>query len=969
MSLFHPGKGKNRKKKGKSPSNYKEPQRNTNPQKNKSVSDYPDYDKLTREEAKALLAQRIHDKTGGAIGEKAKEPLTQPEEGMSRGRNTEEKKEKNQEEKGGEKLTSQEIQRRMEERKKKREAVLSLRNMPEKEVEKILEDRLSQEEIKIYRREEKALAKAEKVTDRITEKEEASFEKLEKSLEGSARKDQKEIEKAKLEAEEIREKQKASIEKIQEKYEKEEAKSQKKENKEKAKEEAKATKEREKEKKKQEREKRRENSLFNRLIKYRDQHFALSDQRYYEAEQQEKEKEKQAIEAERQRMKQVKTKDREDRKRYDQEIQDRKNAIIEREQQRARDMAKRRESRMAEVLQRRQNRRDDLVAHERIYIQSVANRENMLRERAERKLATKNRKAYYKTLPRAERRAKKEAYRKSQQMARYQYLKDRDDIIRKNKDLERGLREMVPCKKPGCLRSRATHLWRVRWNKVMLRVIKAKHRFIQQESVFANRLVFVIDRMDRRSDQVDDIINSVKAAISWRVYRIRVLSDRHKQGLLGTLAGVVIVSILMISFFNFITGYEYAYNDRTLGMVKEQEDVLLLVDVVNQQLSKEHEALIAIDKDSDITFRRVFIIGEEVDTQEQVLRRLTYMQDLTAKGYGIFIEGTRVGILNSQEDAERVLNRVLNNFLSTSENTEYESVSFAETIEIKELDTKLGRIEDVDEVAQKILTGGRRTDTHVVQAGETFAFVADKYGITQSQLLASNPEVDVRQLEIGQTLYLSESVPMVKVQTVEVTKYIEYIPYTTTYQDDKNTWEGEMTTRVAGMDGQREVVAKIVRNNGKETAKMILEEDILSEPRTAVVLVGTKPPPPLQGTGTFIYPVSNYTLTSRFGMRWGRMHNGIDLAAPTGTKVRASDGGTVIFAGYNGELGYCVEIDHGGNITTVYGHNSKIHVSVGDKVYQGQHIADVGNTGRSTGSHLHFEVRVLGVAKNPFNYL
>ena len=66
MSLFHPGKGKNGKKKGKSPSNHKEPQRNTNPQKNKSVSDYPDYEKLTREEAKALLAQRIHDKTGGA---------------------------------------------------------------------------------------------------------------------------------------------------------------------------------------------------------------------------------------------------------------------------------------------------------------------------------------------------------------------------------------------------------------------------------------------------------------------------------------------------------------------------------------------------------------------------------------------------------------------------------------------------------------------------------------------------------------------------------------------------------------------------------------------------------------------------------------------------------------------------------------------------------------------------------------
>jgi murein DD-endopeptidase MepM/ murein hydrolase activator NlpD len=945
MSLFHFGKGKDQKDKGKTSSKDRKQQQNRNSEDKKSGSPYPDYDKLSREEAKALLAQRIHNKTGGVLGEEI--PPKEPR---------------------GE-LSSEEIQQRMEERRKKRQAELALRNMSEEEVQRILEERLSKEEIKIYHREEKALAKAEKVTDRLSEKEEASLGRLEKALEESAKKDQRDVERAQQEAEEMRGKQKASIEKLQAKYEKEEVKIQRKEEKEKAKEKEKEAKRQEKDRQKREKEKKRKNSLINRYRRHRDQRFAMSDQRYYEQERQEKEKERKAIEAEKARISENKQRDRQDRKNYEQEIQGRKNAIIEREQQRARDMAKRREERMAEVLLRRRNRRDDLVAHERIYIQSVAKRENMLRERAERKLANKNRKAYYRTLPKAERRAKKEAYYKEQQMVRYRYLKEREEIIQKNKTVKRSLRNPVPCKKPGCFWSRISHLWRIRWNKFVLKTIKPKHRFFQQGAVFSNRLVFVIDRMDRRSDQVDDVINSVKSAIAWKIYRIRVLSDRHKRGLLGTLAGVVIASILMISFFNFVTGYEYAYNNRTLGLVKEQEDVLLLVDVVNQQLSKEHEALIAIDKDSDITFQRVFIIGKEVDTQEKVLRRLTYMQDLTAKGYGIFIEGTRVGILNSQEEAERALNRVLNNFLSSEGNTEYESVGFAETIEIKELDTKLGRIENVDEVSQRILTGGRRTDTHVVQAGETFAFVANKYGITQSQLLASNPNVDVRQLEIGQTLFLSESVPMVKVQTVETTRYIEYIPYTTTYQDDRNTWEGEMTTRVAGIDGQREVVAKIVRNNGKETAKMILEEKIISEPRGAVVLVGTKPPPPLQGTGSFIYPVSNYTLTSRFGMRWGRMHNGIDLAAPTGTKIRASDGGTVIFAAYNGELGYCVEIDHGGNLTTVYGHCSKIHVSVGDKVYQGQHIADVGNTGRSTGSHLHFEIRVLGVAKNPFNYL
>lgn len=425
----------------------------------------------------------------------------------------------------------------------------------------------------------------------------------------------------------------------------------------------------------------------------------------------------------------------------------------------------------------------------------------------------------------------------------------------------------------------------------------------------------------------------------------------------------------MASFTNFVTGYEYAYNNRTLGIVKNQEDVTLLVDVVNQQLSKEHEALISIDKTQDITFKRVFIINKEVDNQEKVLRRLTYMQDLTAKGYGIFIDETRVGIMSKEEDADRVLNRILNNYLSQSDDIEYESVTFAEKIEIKEIETKLGRLENVDEVVEKILTGGKRTDVHIVEPGETFATIAEKHGLDQQKLRDSNPDVNMKQLEVGQTLYLAETDSMVKVQTVEIAKYIEYTPFVTTYQDDNTIWKGEISNKTTGAEGQRELVAKIVRNNGKEIAKMILEEKVISEPIPALVLVGTKPPPPLKGTGELIYPVSGFKLSSPFGMRWGRMHSGIDLAAPTGTKIRAADGGTIMLAGYNGQLGYCIEIDHGGNRTTVYGHCSKLYVSVGDKVYQGQHIADVGSTGRSTGAHLHFEVRVLGVAKNPISYL
>lgn len=99
------------------------------------------------------------------------------------------------------------------------------------------------------------------------------------------------------------------------------------------------------------------------------------------------------------------------------------------------------------------------------------------------------------------------------------------------------------------------------------------------------------------------------------------------------------------------------------------------------------------------------------------------------------------------------------------------------------------------------------------------------------------------------------------------------------------------------------------------------------------------------------------------------MHNGVDLAAPTGTKIYATDGGTVTYSGYKGSFGYMIIINHGGNYESYYAHCSKLLVKKGDKVFQGQNIALVGNTGRSTGSHLHFEIRYLGNPKNPFNYI
>jgi murein DD-endopeptidase MepM/ murein hydrolase activator NlpD len=117
-----------------------------------------------------------------------------------------------------------------------------------------------------------------------------------------------------------------------------------------------------------------------------------------------------------------------------------------------------------------------------------------------------------------------------------------------------------------------------------------------------------------------------------------------------------------------------------------------------------------------------------------------------------------------------------------------------------------------------------------------------------------------------------------------------------------------------------------------------------------------------------IWPV-NGTVTSGFGMRWGRMHEGIDIAAPTGTAIWAAAAGTVIYAGWLGGYGNLVVVDHGNGLSTAYAHASAIVVSLGQQVAQGQTVALVGSTGHSTGPHLHFEVRVNGAAVDPLLYL
>lgn len=126
------------------------------------------------------------------------------------------------------------------------------------------------------------------------------------------------------------------------------------------------------------------------------------------------------------------------------------------------------------------------------------------------------------------------------------------------------------------------------------------------------------------------------------------------------------------------------------------------------------------------------------------------------------------------------------------------------------------------------------------------------------------------------------------------------------------------------------------------------------------------------GTGRFIWPLQGM-ITSRFGevRRWGlqHRHSGLDIAAPHGAPIKAADSGEVIFSGWWGGYGKAIVIDHGRGLATVYAHLSRLYVSEGAKVTQGQIIGLEGSTGYSTGPHLHFEVRRNGTPQDPIRYL
>ncbi len=472
---------------------------------------------------------------------------------------------------------------------------------------------------------------------------------------------------------------------------------------------------------------------------------------------------------------------------------------------------------------------------------------------------------------------------------------------------------------------------------------------------------------DKSSDVLEWFVKKTAVLLMRKYHDMLLELAQYRKKIIKDCIIILVVGVGAVAIFASAVDYEYAYNGRTLGIVHEQREVLEILDMVSEELSLEYGSNISIDPETDITFKPVISFGKEIDDADTVLKRFTYMGDIQAQAYGIVVDGERVVTVESEKIANDVLDAIKE--LYTKKNKKYEYIGFVEDIKIEPYSTTLANVSSKAAAIKKIKKGGQEEVTYKVKAGDTLYGICEKLDVSLSELKKMNPKItDNMTIHIGDKFVTQQAIPLITVETVEVSVFAEPVDYKTVTKKSGSYFKGETVVVQSGKKGKARVTAKLTKRNGKTVKRKDLEVETIKEPVNKVIVKGTKPVPAKKGTGTFMRPV-NAGVYAGYGMRWGRMHYGLDFSAPTGTPIYAADGGTVTFAGWSGAYGYVITIDHGANKKTLYAHCSRLFVSAGNKVYKGQHIAAVGSTGRSTGPHCHFEIFINGSNVNPAYYI
>lgn len=464
------------------------------------------------------------------------------------------------------------------------------------------------------------------------------------------------------------------------------------------------------------------------------------------------------------------------------------------------------------------------------------------------------------------------------------------------------------------------------------------------------------DRLARLEKAANELL------IRWDAFKGRL---RPSAGRFLTVA--LILGAVFTASTVYTRGYAVKVDGQELGVVTDMAQFEAIRDRVENRVSE--------------ILGREYTLGGHVSYESRIVERKkvssmagfeTYLfnqVDQVTRAYVLTVDGQDLSVQMDGQAVDDLLQELKAPYVN--ENTILAEFTVPVTLHCEYVGVnQVGS--DMDALAAKLRSNTQEAVIYTVQKGDTSGAIAQDHDMSLSELMEMNPGVDKNKLMIGQELTVSQSVPYLGVRTVDRVSYQQAVEPPVEYVKDDSMYEGDSKVLEPGAEGLDQVAARITYVNGVEQQRDITDTQHLVEPTTKVVAQGTKERPKTMAKGNFIWPVRGI-ITSRYGGRslFGsyNFHGGIDIAVPTGTSIKAADGGRVVTAEYHRSYGYYIVIDHENGKQTYYAHNSKLLVSVGQRVYQGQTIAKAGSTGTATGSHCHFEVRVGGQRQNPRNYL
>ncbi len=390
---------------------------------------------------------------------------------------------------------------------------------------------------------------------------------------------------------------------------------------------------------------------------------------------------------------------------------------------------------------------------------------------------------------------------------------------------------------------------------------------------------------------------------------------------------------------------------------------------------KEIESKLESETKIDIVIENKFEVvsskakDSEITPQEKLGDVLKSKISYKLLAYSININGQQIGVVDTEAIAKKVVDDVKVYFTQNYDKNSILEVKTVEDIKIKPVEVDNKEIKNPEDIKQYIIKGTNKNEIYTVKEGDTYWTIAENFNMKLDDLITANPSSNPDKIQIGDELNLVVPKPFVNVQVKRKIKQEENVKFETKYEYVSYMFNDEKKVKTKGELGVSEIESIVTEQNGLQIAKEIVSEKVKTSPVNEVIITGTQAPPPKKGTGYFINPLPASNISSRFGSRGGGFHSGQDMAKSAGSSIKAADGGTVIFSGWQGSYGYMVEIDHGGGFTTRYAHCSKLNVKTGERVYQGKIIGTVGTTGVATGPHLHFEVRKYGRAVNPSGYI